>query len=83
MISGFLYAIVAYVAQPELRAREPLTVAKIAAMCLVAVVTVPLARVVAFGLLGRASVGSVPVIVVGHRASWPRPWPATCGPIPA
>ncbi len=38
---------------------------KIVAMCLVAVITVPLARVVAFGLLGHASVGSVPVIVVG------------------
>ncbi len=44
---------------------ESLTVATIAAMCLVAAVTVPLARVVAAGLLGQASVGSVPVIVVG------------------
>jgi exopolysaccharide biosynthesis polyprenyl glycosylphosphotransferase len=64
MISGFLYAIVAYVAKRDLNI-ESQSVAKIAAMCLVAVVAVPLARVVAFGLLGHASVGSVPVIVVG------------------
>ncbi len=64
MISGFLYAIVAYVAKRNFGA-ESVTVAKITAMCLVAAFTVPLARVVAFGLLGGASVGSVPVIVVG------------------
>jgi exopolysaccharide biosynthesis polyprenyl glycosylphosphotransferase len=64
MISGFLYTIVAYAARKNFRL-ESLTVAKIASMCLVAVITVPLARVAAFGLLGRASVGSVPVIVVG------------------
>jgi exopolysaccharide biosynthesis polyprenyl glycosylphosphotransferase len=64
MISGFLYAIVAYVAKKGFHV-ESLSVAKIALMCLVAVIAVPLARVVAFGLFGRASVGSVPVIVVG------------------
>jgi exopolysaccharide biosynthesis polyprenyl glycosylphosphotransferase len=64
MISGFLYSIVAYVARRNF-GFESLTVAKIASMCLVAVFAVPLARVVAFGLLGRASVGTVPVIVVG------------------
>jgi len=64
MISGFLYTIVAYVARNPFNL-EAVTVAKIASMCLVAVITVPLARVVAFGLLGRAAVGSVPVIVVG------------------
>jgi exopolysaccharide biosynthesis polyprenyl glycosylphosphotransferase len=64
MISGFLYAVVAYVAKKNF-SLESLSVAKIAAMCLVAVVAVPLARAAAFGLLGRASVGSVPVIVVG------------------
>jgi exopolysaccharide biosynthesis polyprenyl glycosylphosphotransferase len=64
MISGFVYAIVAYIAKKNFHL-ETLSVAKIAAMCLVAVVAVPLARAAAFGLLGRASVGSVPVIVVG------------------
>jgi exopolysaccharide biosynthesis polyprenyl glycosylphosphotransferase len=64
MISGFAYAIVAYVTKKNSDLAS-LTVGKIAAMCLVAVIAVPLARVVAFGLLGRASVGSVPVIVVG------------------
>ncbi len=66
MISGLAYAVVAYAA---LRALGPtthqVTAGQIAAMCLVAVITVPLARVGAFGLLGRASDGSVPVIVVG------------------
>ena len=64
MISGFLYAIVSYIAKKNFQF-EALTVAKITAMCLVAALAVPLARVVAFGLLGRDSVGSVPVIVVG------------------
>ena len=64
MISGFLYAIIGYVARKNFGLAE-LSVAKIVAMCLVAVITVPLARVVAYGLLGHASVGSVPVIVVG------------------
>ncbi len=64
MISGFLYAIIGYVARRDF-GFESLTVAKIVSMCMVAVVTVPLARAVASGLLGRAAVGSVPVIVVG------------------
>jgi exopolysaccharide biosynthesis polyprenyl glycosylphosphotransferase len=64
MISGFIYAIVAYVTKKN-SSLEAVTVGKIAAMCLVAVIAVPLARVLASGLLGRASVGSVPVIVVG------------------
>jgi exopolysaccharide biosynthesis polyprenyl glycosylphosphotransferase len=64
MISGFLYAIVAYLAKKG-SILESLTVGKVAAMCLVAVIAVPLARVVSFGMFGRASVGSVPVIVVG------------------
>ena len=64
MISGFLYSIVAYVAKRNFHL-ESLSVGKIVAMCLVAVVAVPLARVLSFGMLGRASVGSVPVIVVG------------------
>jgi exopolysaccharide biosynthesis polyprenyl glycosylphosphotransferase len=63
MISGFVYAVVAYVARKN-SAFETVTVGKVAAMCLVAMVAVPLARVVAFGLLG-GPVGSVPVIVVG------------------
>jgi exopolysaccharide biosynthesis polyprenyl glycosylphosphotransferase len=64
MISGFLYALVAYVAKRAFQVNE-LSVAKIAAMCLVAVVTVPLSRAVSFSLMGRASEGSIPVIVVG------------------
>ncbi len=64
MISGFLYAIIAYALRKN-SDLQALTVGKIVAMCLVAVIVVPLARVLAFGLFGRASVGSVPVIVVG------------------
>jgi exopolysaccharide biosynthesis polyprenyl glycosylphosphotransferase len=64
MISGFLCAIVAYVANKDFGV-EDLSVAKIVSVCLVAAIVVPLARVVAFSLLGYASVGSVPVIVVG------------------
>lgn len=64
MISGFLYAIVAYITRKDPQFTS-LTVGKVAAMCLVAVVAVPLSRVVAFGLVGRKSVGSVPIIVVG------------------
>ncbi len=44
---------------------QAVTVGKILSMCLVAAVTVPLARAVSFGLIGRAPEGSVPVIVVG------------------
>ncbi len=61
MISGFIYAIVAYLTRKSTDLAA-LTVGKVAAMCLVAVIAVPLARVVAFGLF---KVGSVPVIVVG------------------
>ncbi len=61
MISGFAYAIVAYVTRKNADLAA-LTVGKVAAMCLVAVIAVPLARVVAFGLF---KVGSIPVIVVG------------------
>ena len=64
MVSGFLYAVLGYVAQ-NAYSYQAMTVGKILAMCLLAAVTVPLARIVAFGLLGRGSAGSVPVIVVG------------------
>ncbi len=64
MISGFLYAIVDYIARKSFHGTS-LTVGKVVAMCLVAMVAVPVARVVAFALLGRAADGSVPVIVVG------------------
>jgi exopolysaccharide biosynthesis polyprenyl glycosylphosphotransferase len=64
MISGFVYAILAYLTRKN-SSIDAVTVGKVAAMCVVAVITVPLARVVAFGLLGRAADGSVPVIVVG------------------
>ncbi|MGA2837930.1 MAG: sugar transferase [Acidimicrobiales bacterium] len=64
LVSGFLFAIVGYVANHSFGFAD-ITVGKILAMCLAAVITVPLARIVNFGLLGRASAGSVPVIVVG------------------
>jgi exopolysaccharide biosynthesis polyprenyl glycosylphosphotransferase len=64
MISGFLYAIVGYGAKVALD-YQSLSVAKIVAMCLVALVTVPLCRAAAFGLLGRSGFATVPVIVVG------------------
>jgi exopolysaccharide biosynthesis polyprenyl glycosylphosphotransferase len=64
MVSGFLYALVGYMAH-RIYGYESMTVGKILAMCLVAAVTVPLARIVSFGLIGRAPAGSVPVIVVG------------------
>jgi exopolysaccharide biosynthesis polyprenyl glycosylphosphotransferase len=64
MVSGFLFAIVGYVAH-RYYGFQVMTVGKILAMCLVAAVTVPLARIVSFGLIGRAPTGSVPVIVVG------------------
>ena len=54
---------------------------KILAMCLVAVVAVPLARVVSFGLMGRAPDGSVPVIVVGHRQAGPDGGEPPAGPL--
>ncbi len=64
MISGFVYAVVAYTARRGWHVEE-VTAAKIAAVCVTGVITVPLARSLAFGLLGRGSEGSVPVIVVG------------------
>ena len=64
MVGGFLYAIIGYAAH-RADAYQSMSVGKIVAMCLVAAVTVPLARIVSFGLIGRAPAGSVPVIVVG------------------
>jgi exopolysaccharide biosynthesis polyprenyl glycosylphosphotransferase len=64
MVCGFLYAIIGYAAHRAF-SYQAMTVGKILAMCLVAAVTVPLARIVTFGLIGRAPEGSVPVIVVG------------------
>jgi len=64
MVSGFLYAVVGYIAHHSFGVQY-LTVGKILAMCIVAAVTVPLARIASFGLLGRSPAGSVPVIVVG------------------
>jgi len=64
MVSGFLYAIIGYAAHRAF-GYDGISVGKILAMCLVAAVTVPLARIVSFGLIGRAPAGSVPVIVVG------------------
>ncbi|HXW39470.1 MAG TPA: sugar transferase, partial [Acidimicrobiales bacterium] len=64
MISGFVSAVAAYVLKRQFRL-DSLTVGKIVALCAVAAVTVPLARVLSFGLRGRMGVGVVPVIVVG------------------
>lgn len=64
MVSGFLYAVLGYAAQ-QVYSYRAMSVGKILAMCLVAAITVPLARIVSFGIHGRGSAGSVPVIVVG------------------
>ena len=64
LVSGFLYAVVGYSVH-RIFDIQAITVGKILAMCLVAALMVPLARVVTFGLIGRAPEGSVPVIVVG------------------
>jgi hypothetical protein len=64
LVSGFLYSVVGYTVR-RVYDFQAISVGKILSMCLVAAVTVPLARVVAFGLIGRAPVGSVPVIIVG------------------
>ena len=64
MVAGFLYAVVGYVAR-RIYGFQALSVGKILVLCLVAVVTVPLARSLSFGLVGRTRAGSVPVIVVG------------------
>jgi exopolysaccharide biosynthesis polyprenyl glycosylphosphotransferase len=63
IISGFIYTLVAYVA--ENNRHHELSVAAIATMCGLAMVTVPLARMAAFGVVGRDSLGTMPVIVVG------------------
>lgn len=64
LVSGFLYAVVGYSVHRVFDI-QAITVGKILAMCLIATLTVPLARIVTFGLIGRAPEGSVPVIVVG------------------
>jgi exopolysaccharide biosynthesis polyprenyl glycosylphosphotransferase len=64
LVSGFLFAVLGYLAH-RYYGFQAVTVGKILSMCLVAAVTVPLARIVSFGLSGRAPEGSVPVIVVG------------------
>ncbi len=64
MISGFLYAIIGYLISAA-TGYQALSVAKIVTMCLAALVTVPIARAVAYGLLGHSSLGAIPVIVVG------------------
>jgi len=64
LISGFLYAVIGYGALRYF-GFDAITVGKIVVMCLLAAVTVPLARIVTFGLMGRVPTGSVPVIVVG------------------
>jgi exopolysaccharide biosynthesis polyprenyl glycosylphosphotransferase len=64
LVSGFLYAILGYLSSRYYGFHD-ISVGKILAMCLVAMVTVPLVRTVTFWLLGRSEVGPVPVIVVG------------------
>jgi exopolysaccharide biosynthesis polyprenyl glycosylphosphotransferase len=64
LVSGFLFAVLGYLAH-RYYGLQAVTVGKILSMCLAAAITVPLARVVAFGLIGRAPEGYVPVIVVG------------------
>ncbi|MGH9080529.1 MAG: sugar transferase [Acidimicrobiales bacterium] len=64
IIGGFLYTIVAYLVGRNSH-YDSASVAQIASMGVLAMITVPLARVIAFGVIGRNSVGAVPVIVVG------------------
>lgn len=64
MASGFLAAIVGYLANRAFGVTSA-SVGKTVAMCLVAGVSVPLARSAALGLRGRVAMGKVPVIVVG------------------
>ncbi len=64
LVGCFLYATFGYVAH-RVGFSDQITVAKIVALGVVGAVAVPLARIVSFGLMGRAPDGSVPVIVVG------------------
>jgi exopolysaccharide biosynthesis polyprenyl glycosylphosphotransferase len=64
IVGSFLYAIVAYVATKDFSV-QGLGVVEIFLMCLAAMITLPLARVVVFSLSRRALRESVPVIVVG------------------
>jgi exopolysaccharide biosynthesis polyprenyl glycosylphosphotransferase len=64
LISGVLYAVVAYLARGN-TTFGALTVGSAVAMCVVAAIAVPLARVATSLIFRGASVGSVPVIVVG------------------
>ena len=64
MISGFLYAIVGYVADRAFGFDE-LSVGKITAMCLVAALTVPAARAAGRQIAARSADATVPIIVVG------------------
>jgi exopolysaccharide biosynthesis polyprenyl glycosylphosphotransferase len=64
VIGGLLFALVAYVIDRVFQ-YESVSMATITSMCLVAVVTVPLGRVTALGVVDRRSSGAVPVIVVG------------------
>jgi exopolysaccharide biosynthesis polyprenyl glycosylphosphotransferase len=64
LVSGFLFAIIGYVANKNFDFHD-ISVGKILSMCLVAMVSVPIARTISFWLLGRSPVGPVPVIVVG------------------
>jgi len=64
LVSGFLFAVLGYVANRSFDFHD-ISVGKILSMCLVAMVSVPVARTASFWLLGRSQVGPVPVIVVG------------------
>ncbi len=64
LVSGFLYAVLGYIANRYFDFHD-ISVGKILAMCLVAMVAVPVARTLSFWMLGRSQVGPVPVIVVG------------------
>jgi len=64
LVSGFLIAIVGYVADRNFN-YDAISVGKILSTCLVAMIAVPAARTISFWLLGRSPVGPVPVIVVG------------------
>lgn len=64
VVGGVLYALVTYAARGS-GDLAGMTIGTVVAMCLVAAVTVPAARMVASLTSRSASVGTVPVIVVG------------------
>jgi exopolysaccharide biosynthesis polyprenyl glycosylphosphotransferase len=64
MVAGFLYALCGYILS-RFASTDTVSLGKVAAMCAVAIVTVPLYRALALHLLAPDSTITPPVIVVG------------------